>query len=207
MKFIFSVIVTLCCFVSLHAQDFNSNTNVETVAVGDNEFYDKDPSKKSMHVFNSLGIQLFNTAGYSDLEASFWASVSKNPKHNVNLRLSHNRFEDQYFSIGVGYGYELYSGNHLFLPYVTFNQDVETWNNQALVNGLYYSYGGRFDFAVGTTTNFNKHGYTNNSLWVDAYYNIKAFGGIQLGVEYCVMSDSGDAYYGIIFQKTLWKRK
>lgn len=207
MKFIFSMIVGACCLVNINAQDFNSNAGFEGIAVEDNQFYNEKSDEKSAHVFNSLGIQLFNTVGYSDLEASFWASVSKNSKHNVNLRLSHNRFEGEYFSVGIGYGYELYADNHLFLPYTTYNQDVETWKNQALVNGLYYSYGGRFDFAVGTTTNFNKDGYANNSLWVDAYYNIKAFGGIQIGAEYCIMSDTGDAYYGIIFQKTLWRRK
>ncbi|WP_282035900.1 hypothetical protein [Saccharicrinis aurantiacus] len=170
------------------------------------ERFELDAPTKTTGIINNLGIQLFNTAGYDDIEASFWASVSNNPRHNVNLRLSHHRFEGEYFGIGLGYGYEFYANNHLFLPYSTYNHNVETWNNGALVNGLYYSYGGRFDFAVGTTTNFTRGTYSNNSLWLDAYYNIKALGGIQLGVEYCVMADTKDVYWGIILQKTLWRR-
>ena len=190
--------------IGINAQD--KNLNIEDFSLDDHPFYNEDQAEKSKHVFNSLGVQFFNTVGHSDIEASFWASVSRNSKHNVNLRFSHDRFEGEYFSIGLGYGYEIYKDDHLFLPYFTYNQDIETWNNQAIAKGLYYSYGGRFDFAIGTTTNFNIHGYANNSLWVDAYYNIKAFGGMQIGFEYSVMSDTGDSYYGIILQKTLWNR-
>ncbi|WP_430810481.1 MULTISPECIES: hypothetical protein [unclassified Carboxylicivirga] len=152
-------------------------------------------------------MQLYNTVGYTDMEASFWLTALKDARHNFNLRLAHERFEGQYFGIGLGYGYEVRLNKQVLLPYFTYNHDVETGDNSALVNGLYYSYGGRFDFALGTTSNFGAIGYNNNSYWVDAYYNIKAYGGIQLGMEYCRMSDSNDAYYGIIFQKTLWKRR
>jgi len=207
MRKLFLLAIGLCAYLGSNAQDADNYLNFDINAKEDNHFYNEDGDETSGHVFNSLGVQFFNTAGYNDIEASFWASVSKNSRHNVNLRLSHNRFEGEYFSIGLGYGYEFYKENHLFLPYFTYNQDVETWNNQAIAKGLYYSYGGRFDFAIGTTTNFNANGYSNNSVWVDAYYNIKAFGGMQIGFEYCVMADTGDPYYGLILQKTLWKRK
>ncbi|TRX66577.1 hypothetical protein [Carboxylicivirga sp. M1479] len=156
---------------------------------------------------HAVSVQFFNTIGYSDFEASFWLTAFDDARHSFNLRLSHERFESQYFGIGLGYGYDLRLKNHSFQPYFTYNHDIETWENGALVNGLYYTYGGRFDFAIGTTTNFNRQGYANNSYWIDAYYNIKALGGIQLGFEYCFMSDSNEKYYGLIFQKTLWKNK
>jgi hypothetical protein len=169
-----------------------------------------EKSTPNQTTFNSnlhaLSVQLFNTVGYTDMEASFWLTAFKDGRHSFNLRLSHERFESQYFGIGLGYGYDFRVKRHSFQPYVTYNHDVETWNNGALVNGLYYTYGGRYDFAAGTTTNFDRYGYSNNSLWVNGYYNIKAYGGIQLGVEYCIMSDTWDKYYGIIFQKTLWRK-
>ena len=155
--------------------------------------------------FHALSVQLFNTIGYSDMEASFWLTAFNEARHSFNLRLSHLRFENQYFGIGLGYGYDFRFKQHSFQPYLTYNHDVETWRNAALVKGLYYTYGGRFDFGLGTTSNFNRNGYANNSHWIDAFYNIKAYGGIQLGFEYCFMSDSSDKYYGIIFQKTLWR--
>ncbi len=155
---------------------------------------------------HAVSIQLFNTVGYTDMEASFWLTAFRDARHSFNLRLSHERFEGQFFGLGLGYGYDLRIDRHSIQPYLTYNHDVETWDNGALVNGLYYTYGGRFDIAAGTTTNFNRAGYSNNSLWIDCYYNIKAHGGIQLGFEYCTMSDTGDDYYGIIFQKTLWRK-
>lgn len=127
---------------------------------------------------HAVSVQFFNTIGYSDFEASFWLTAFDEARHSFNLRLSHERFESQYFGIGLGYGYDLRLKNHSFQPYFTYNHDIETWENGALVNGLYYTYGGRFDFAIGTTTNFNRQGYANNSYWIDAYYNIKALGGI-----------------------------
>ncbi len=184
---VFSAIVTLLSFSAKGVEKEPYNRNISS----------------NIH---ALSVQLFNTVGYSDMEASFWLTALKDARHSFNLRLAHERFEGQFFGIGLGYGYEIKVKNHSLQPYFTYNHDVETWDNGALVNGLYYTYGGRFDFAVGTTTNFNRQGYSNNSLWVDGYYNIKAFGGIQLGFEYCIMSDSSDKYYGIIFQKTLWRK-
>ncbi|WP_430813674.1 hypothetical protein [Carboxylicivirga sp. RSCT41] len=155
---------------------------------------------------HSLSVQFFNTIGYSDLEASFWLTAFEDARHSFNLRLAHQRFDEQYFGIGLGYGYDFRLKQHSFQPYLTYNHDIESWKNAALVTGLYYTYGGRFDFGAGTTSNFNDAGYSNNSHWIDAFYNIKSYGGIQIGFEYCFMSDSSDKYYGIIFQKTLWRK-
>lgn len=192
-----SIFVGLLLLNTINSQEFIN----DDVLKSDQELI------KSKGFINSLSIQLFNTVGYDDLEASFWSSVGSNARHNINLRLSHNRFEGDYFGVGLGYGYELYAGKHMFLPYVTYNQDVQTWNNAALVSALYYANGGRFDFAIGTTTNFSSKLYQNNSVWFNAYYNIRALGGIQIGAEYSIMTDSDDVYYGIILQKTLWTKK
>ncbi len=183
---------------------FGKISSIETI---ENNQVQSSQQSNSNEFFQTLSVQLFNTYGYTDMEASFWSTIGKQKRHSLNLRLSHERFESRYFGVGLGYGYELRINRHLLQPYLTYNQDVQTWKNAAVVNGLYYTYQGRFDFAVGTTTNFNSKGYSNNSNWINTYYNIHAYGGIQLGFEYCVISDSKDVYYGLIIQKTLWRRK
>jgi hypothetical protein len=192
-KGILTLLAALACQLIL-GQDF------------DNPYRGNTSSLSMPSNIHSLSVQFFNTIGYSDLEASFWLTAFDNAKHSFNLRLAHERFEEQFFGIGLGYGYDLRLKQHSFQPYFTYNHDIETWENAALVTGLYYTYGGRFDFGAGTTSNFNYAGYSNNSHWIDAFYNIKAYGGMQVGFEYCFMSDSSDKYYGIIFQKTLWKK-
>lgn len=185
--------------VCVSAQDMDDSASQNPYILGTT-----NPEKSTIQ---NLGVQFYNSVGHTDLEASFWMGVGKDGRHNLNLRLSHERFEGENFGVGLGYGYELYSNNHLFLPYTTYNHDVQSWKNKALVNGLYYSYSGRFDFALGTTTNFNKDGYTNNSVWVNAYYNIHAWGGAQIAVEYGMVPNTGNDFWGIMIQKTLFRRK
>jgi len=187
--------IGLCIYGGISANETIENEQRLTPQASENKGF-----------FQTLSVQLFNTYGYTDMEASFWSTVGAKKRHSLNLRLGYERFNSQHFGIGLGYGYELRLNKHLLQPYLTYNHNVETWNNAAVVNGLYYTYQGRFDFAVGTTTNFDANGYTNNSNWIDAYYNIKAYGGMQVGFEYCIISDSKDVYYGIIFQKSLWRR-